>query len=1230
MSSSSSGKRPSDAEWLKHKLTIERMFVEEKKSLVETRQRLENDGFLVTKAQLEYKLKLWGFRRRIPKTKSDAVWQFIGRRVQRRKQQGKETEVMLGKEIVDAAKVCKEIRRHQETTVARFSHASPMTPEGLEISLHTPASLPMRFLWPTGLPWSTFQDSFPIFFAVPDWLKSMDNGSKDLRCRRYPSFTRILRLIAPQHAAGYSVTQLAAEIGSIMPETHEHDLFGQASRLLQGTADERYSEYFKIIWYMISNNLLLNDKMNGTYVDPILGRSQFMEWEDITEMLETLGIMKAPLQLGSIPDVTMNAIMEKLFQNALLNIDWESLNQSLEESSDGRIINWLLQSGQNPNVRIQYHLNDDDDYGYKDDYYEDDDEDDAHDDDVHDDIFMGTPLQMAAQKGSLQLMSRLLDHGACPNLTYELWDESSGCETLKGIHPLLETTRQYIAFDEDRLGMIERLLGLTSDVHMGPMIRMMMNRRYYVPELMEVLTRTGVDIFQSVKATTDDAWFIDTFSIVGFTAKYKCKPKELHPFFRLLEKAGIQHRSQIPEVVDTTSIVLLAAAEGNTAFLEDLHSYGIDTTATGNLGSSAVHVAACYGHFETCKKLVLEHHAPVNSFDSNKRIPSPLHFAAAGRNLGIVRLFHQSNIDVNEVFEDQQGEWSVIMHWTGKRKSWLKRSFTAVDVALNLSSDDITRYLLENGAKAPPWGAYYVTYFRIDDTAQELAKLAVKTGADPSWGVYKPIPPRPHSISSQVRYALSYGNTELAQELILDTHEDDPWDDANMSILEAAIITCHEQTVEKIFAQDPAAYDPGALCAKVLFSPSSRDSITVHRLLSNRPRSERTLPLEALAIGLAAWSGQTEVLKLLLAEFDQLVLTEAPEVLRCGLPRFSTDEFAKDGLPFWHRPDLCQTISPTVFALESREALSLMLKHGYNPDRFTMRAAIHQSDLEILKMLAMSPRLSNCPGHIQGPLSYAVMYKHYDTVRVLLENGEDVDEDNYHVSSGIWDNARNPLQSAVEKGDLYLIDLLLKSGADVNAPAAKYNGATALQLAAITGKLGILRTLIEHGADINAPGAKSGGRTTLEGAAEHGRIDVIQYLLSIGARTTDRDRLQYLRAIRYAQIEAHEVAANLIKGHREWTTDDHCLWTALKGLHRGELESFKETTQEIPSSSDAMGDNIALKNSEVEQVSTTNGSEHFVSMEDVCNFTEGMYPSDDLQYLVTRTNDPMVFMMGGM
>ncbi|KAF0316466.1 hypothetical protein GQ607_016315 [Colletotrichum asianum] len=1186
MASSSFGKRPSDAAWQKHRFTIERMFVNEKKSLVEIRHRLESDGFRITKAQLEYKLKLWGLRRRIPKTKGDAVWQFIGRRVQRRKQQGKETEVVLDKQIFDAAKVCKEIKRYQETTISRFNQLSPMTPEGLEISLSTPAPLPMRFLWPASMPWSRFQDNFPLGFSGPGLFKNMNNISKEFTYQKQdPSFTNILQVITPQYAARNSITQLAAEIGSIMPETHENEHFGRANRLLQGTADEQYSECIKVILYKISNNLFSVDEISRT------------EWESIADILETSDIMKLPLQLGNITDATMAAIMEKLFQRAMPNIDLESPKNSLEKFSDSRIITWSLQSGLNPDIRIPY--------------------------------YDMSALQIAARKRFLPLMSQLLDHGADPDLSYEPWDEGV---TVRYLNPLLETVRHYNGFDEGHLGMIERLLKMSSGVSMESTIRMIMGSRSYFPELMEVLTRNGAHIFQSIKARTDAAWFIDTFSIIGYTVKYSSKPNELHPFFRLLEDAGIQNRSQIPEDVDTTSIVLLAAAEGNTTFLDDLHSYGIDITAIGNLGCSAIHVAAYYGHLETCEKLVSGRYAPLNAFGFNKQIPSLLHFAVAGWNLDIVRLFHQSKIDVNEPFEDKQGEWSVFCRWGMKQgqREWVGRSFTAVEVAMDLFKYDIAQYLLENGAKAPPLGLYPVTYHRNDDAAQELTMLTLDAGADSSWAVCIPSNTSSIRMCYQFRVALYHGNNLLARQLFLDAQENALWNDPNMSILEAAIITGLEHTVENTFAQNPGAYDPGALCAKVIFSPSSSDSIIIRQLLSNRPQSEETSPLEALAIGLAAWSGQMEVLKLLLAAFDQPGPAKAPRKRLWGLPFFSMARVVDHRLPFEHRSWEFQSISPTVFALKSEEALSLMLKHGYKPDRVTMRAAIADFDRDILKTLLKSPRLSNFPDYIQGPLSYAVRQRKYDVVRFLLENGEDVNEDNHHVNDEndeFDESARNPLQSAVENKDLYLIDLLLKSSADVNAPAPRRSGATASQIAAITGRLGILRTLIDHGADINAPGAESGGRTALEGAAEHGRIDMIQYLLAIGARTTNRDRLQYLRAIRYAQMEAHEVTAKLLRGYRDWTTDDQILWTTLVGLNRSQLESFKEETHEVSSSLNLLRDNMALKDNEVEHASTKDSSDQLEPEEDVHDPTEEMELPDDLQDLEIRTNDPMVFMI---
>ncbi|KAF6808778.1 hypothetical protein CSOJ01_07349 [Colletotrichum sojae] len=155
------------------------MFIQEGKSLLEIRRRLEEDGFPVTKAQLEYKLKIWEFRKKAPKKSGEALWQYVGHRVTKRKQKGKESDVMLNRQLIGPSKLAKEVNRHQLTSVARFNPceyyacpwfwqhvhstdsvkaaASPKTPQGLDISICTPAAIPMKFSWPETLPWLLFQ-----------------------------------------------------------------------------------------------------------------------------------------------------------------------------------------------------------------------------------------------------------------------------------------------------------------------------------------------------------------------------------------------------------------------------------------------------------------------------------------------------------------------------------------------------------------------------------------------------------------------------------------------------------------------------------------------------------------------------------------------------------------------------------------------------------------------------------------------------------------------------------------------------------------------------------------------------------------------------------------------------------------------------------------------------------------------------------------------------------------
>ncbi|CAG8129866.1 unnamed protein product [Penicillium olsonii] len=128
---------------------------------------------------------------------------------------------------------------------------------------------------------------------------------------------------------------------------------------------------------------------------------------------------------------------------------------------------------------------------------------------------------------------------------------------------------------------------------------------------------------------------------------------------------------------------------------------------------------------------------------------------------------------------------------------------------------------------------------------------------------------------------------------------------------------------------------------------------------------------------------------------------------------------------------------------------------------------------------------------------------------------------------------RTPLQHAVELGNMEIFGLLLKHGADVNAPAAKNGGVTALQIAAIKGFTGIARRLLDLGADVNQAPAVKNGRTALGGAAEYGRIDMLQMLLNEGALVVGEYEDQYLTAVKLAEERGHYAAARLLRSFKE-------------------------------------------------------------------------------------------------
>ena len=189
--------------------------------------------------------------------------------------------------------------------------------------------------------------------------------------------------------------------------------------------------------------------------------------------------------------------------------------------------------------------------------------------------------------------------------------------------------------------------------------------------------------------------------------------------------------------------------------------------------------------------------------------------------------------------------------------------------------------------------------------------------------------------------------------------------------------------------------------------------------------------------------------------------------------------------------------------LKGKEALSLLLHWTTWDPRLTGRALAiaiifekfdlvdsllacgpHMQQEVILRSLYDAGASETTEKHeIYTPLQAAVKKQVVPMAKALAESA-DVD----YLGEGA--RRRTPLQHAVEKENMELINMLLQHGASVGPvdnSLARDRGATALQLAAIQGYIDIARRLIDLGASVNEAPAESNGRTALQGAAECGR-----------------------------------------------------------------------------------------------------------------------------------------------
>lgn len=145
--------------------------------------------------------------------------------------------------------------------------------------------------------------------------------------------------------------------------------------------------------------------------------------------------------------------------------------------------------------------------------------------------------------------------------------------------------------------------------------------------------------------------------------------------------------------------------------------------------------------------------------------------------------------------------------------------------------------------------------------------------------------------------------------------------------------------------------------------------------------------------------------------------------------------------------------------------------------------------------------------------------------RVLLANGAQVDAAN--------DLGYTPLMAALDGGHADVVDLLLKSGADVNPKVIAridvkgLGGATALYIATRKEDLASIRKLLKSGADVNR---RSGnGWTPLKSAAQQGNVDIVKALLNAGADPNIADNTNYTPLMNAVSGEHVDIVKLLLK-----------------------------------------------------------------------------------------------------